>query len=228
MQRPHRGRLGGLMVPAPHVISALSAVVGLSLLFRATTKCARHAMTWLPRSQQFSRRIIGAKRYPAARAERFDPLALATMSEALTTVLADLLALYGKMKYLQCRVSAQHIRDQDVVLDNKSESPRTTTNAIGERIKGIAGLTLDRIGQIARLQRIVEEGGIVTAQHVLADLCEGNRFIVIMQLAGRLRLAHSLCDENGDGASATLIEECIDEAEHYTRVVLARPWKEGS
>src|SRR5580658_363701 len=114
MRRRHRERPGGLMVRALHVISALSAVVGLSSLFRVTTKSARHAMTWLRGSQQFSRRVIGTKRDPAARAERFNPLAVATMSEALTAVLADLLALYGKMKCLQWRVSAQHISDQDV------------------------------------------------------------------------------------------------------------------
>jgi starvation-inducible DNA-binding protein len=215
------------MVRALHVISALSAVVGLSSLFRATTKCARHAMTWLRRSQPCSRRIIGPKRDPEARAERFDLVAVATMSEALTAVLADLLALYGKMKYLQWPITAQRFSDQDVVLDRNSESPRISTDAIGERIKRIAGVTLDWIGQIARLQRIVDEGGFITARHVLADLCGGNRLFVIMQLAARLRHAHSLCDEYGDEASATLIEECIDEAEHYTRVVLARPWKEG-
>jgi hypothetical protein len=32
-------------------------------------------MTWLRRSQQCGHRITGAKRDPAARAERFDPLA---------------------------------------------------------------------------------------------------------------------------------------------------------
>src|SRR6202167_5370881 len=101
------------MVRALDVISALSALVGLSSLFRATTKCARHATTWLRSSLQRSHRVIAAKRDPAARAERFDPLAVATMSEALTAVLADLLALYGKTKYLQWRVSAQHISDQD-------------------------------------------------------------------------------------------------------------------
>jgi starvation-inducible DNA-binding protein len=215
------------VVRALHVISALSAVVGLSSLSRATRQCARHAMTWLRRSQQFSHRIIVVKRDPAESAERFDPLAVATMSEALTALLADLLALYGKTKYLQWRVSAQSISDQGVVLDANSESPRITMDAIGERIKRIGGVTLDWIGQIARLQRLVDEGGTIGARHVLADLCADNRLFVIMQLGGRLRFAHSLCDKYGDGASATLIEECIDEAEHYTRVVLARPWKEG-
>src|ERR1700691_1403073 len=125
------------MVRALRVISALSAVVGLSSLLRATTQCARHAMTWLRRSQHCSHRIIGAKRDPTESAERFDPLAVATMSEALTALLADLLALYGKTKYLQWRVSAQHISDQDAILDKISESPRITMDAIGERIKKI-------------------------------------------------------------------------------------------
>src|ERR1700691_4911289 len=118
------------MVRALDVISALSALVGLSSLFRATTKCARHATTWLRSSLQRSHRGIAAKRDPAARAERFDPLAVATMSEALMAVLADLLALYGKMKYVHRRVSAQRFGEHDVVLDEKSESPRITTDAI--------------------------------------------------------------------------------------------------
>src|ERR1700678_4269723 len=108
------------MVRALHVISALSAAVALSSLFRTITQYARHAMTWLRGSQQCSRRIIGAKRDPAARAERFDPLAVATMSEALTAVLADLLALYGKMQYVHRRVSAQRFGEHDVGLDEKS------------------------------------------------------------------------------------------------------------
>jgi starvation-inducible DNA-binding protein len=123
------------------------------------------------------------------------------------------------MKYVHRRVSAQRFGEHDVVLDEKSESPRITTDAIVERIKRIAGVTLDWIGQIGRLQRIADEGGVITAQHVLADLCEDNRLLAITQLAARLRHAHSLCDEYGDGASAILIEECIDEFEHYTRFI---------
>jgi starvation-inducible DNA-binding protein len=46
---------------------------------------------------------------------------------------------------------------------------------------------------------------------MLAELREDNK-----QLTMRLRETHDLCDEHGDGASASLIENGIDEAERRT------------
>jgi starvation-inducible DNA-binding protein len=43
---------------------------------------------------------------------------------------------------------------------------------------------------------------------MLAELCEGNS-----QLVAWLRGAHTLCEEHGDVASTSLIENWIDEAE---------------
>jgi len=197
--------------------SALSALVGLASLFRLAAKRARRAMSWQPRSQQCDGRIDDAKPDPGTSAERSDPVALATMSEALTAVLVDLLSLYGKTKRLPLPVAAQRFSDRDVVLDENNESSRITTHAIGERIRRMSDSTLDWIGKIARLQRIVDEGGLVNARHVLANLCGENRLFVIMQLAANVRHAHSLCDEYVDGVSAPLIEKWIDEAEHNAR-----------
>ena len=68
------------------------------------------------------------------------------------------------------------------------------------------------IGHIARLQRVADnDNEFVAAEDMLAELCEDNR-----QLAVNLRSAHSLCDEYGDVASASLIENWIDEAERRT------------
>jgi starvation-inducible DNA-binding protein len=55
------------------------------------------------------------------------------------------------------------------------------------------------------------DGEFVAAEDMLAELCEDNR-----QLTINLRSAHSLCDEHGDVASASLIENWIDEAERRT------------
>jgi starvation-inducible DNA-binding protein len=46
---------------------------------------------------------------------------------------------------------------------------------------------------------------------MLSELCDDN-----IQLAARLRETHSLCDEHGDVATASLIEIWIDEAEKRT------------
>jgi starvation-inducible DNA-binding protein len=51
----------------------------------------------------------------------------------------------------------------------------------------------------------------VTPLDMLAELRDDNR-----QLVANLRETHGLCDEHGDVASASLIENWIDEAERRT------------
>jgi starvation-inducible DNA-binding protein len=142
----------------------------------------------------------------------FESHAVAKMSDALTGLLADLFALYVKTKNFHWHVSGPHFRDYHLLLDDQSEQILATTDAIAERVRKIGGVTLRSIGQIARLQRIVDnDEEFVAAPRMLAELSEDNT-----QLAVRLRSAHSLCDEHGDVASASLIENWIDEAEHRT------------
>jgi starvation-inducible DNA-binding protein len=81
---------------------------------------------------------------------------------------------------------------------------------MAERVRKIGGTTLHSIGHIARLQRVADNDlELVTAEDVLEELREDNK-----QLSGNLRHAHLICDESGDVASASLIENWIDEAEH--------------
>jgi starvation-inducible DNA-binding protein len=149
-------------------------------------------------------------RRPESVPSGFSPDAVMKLSEALTAVLADLFALYVKTKNFHWHVSGPHFRDYHLLLDEQSEQILATTDDIAERVRKIGGVTLHSIGQIARLQRIVDnDKEFVAAPHMLAELCEDNA-----QLAVRLRSAHSLCDEYGDVASASLIENWIDETEH--------------
>jgi starvation-inducible DNA-binding protein len=142
----------------------------------------------------------------------FDVPAVAKISEALTGLLADMFALYVKTKNFHWHVSGPHLCDYHLFLDEQSEQILGTTDAIAERVRKIGGTTLHSIGQIARLQRIADnDEQFVEAEHMLAELCEDNA-----QLASSLRSTHSVCDEYGDVASASLIENWIDEAEHRT------------
>jgi starvation-inducible DNA-binding protein len=147
---------------------------------------------------------------PATMPSRFEPDAVARLSAALTALLADLFALYVKTKNFHWHVSGPHFRDYHRLLDEQSEQILDTTDDIAERVRKIGGTTLHSIGHIARLQRVADNDmEFVAAQHMLAELCEDNA-----QLAIRLRSAHSLCDDYADVASASLIENWIDEAEH--------------
>jgi starvation-inducible DNA-binding protein len=147
---------------------------------------------------------------PASMPSGFEPDAVAKISAALTALLADLFALYVKTKNFHWHVSGPHFRDYHRLLDEQSEQILDTTDDIAERVRKIGGTTLHSIGHIARLQRVADNDmEFVAAQHMLAELCEDNA-----QMATRLRSAHSLCDECNDVASASLIENWIDEAEH--------------
>jgi starvation-inducible DNA-binding protein len=139
----------------------------------------------------------------------FDADAVARLSSVLTDLLADLLALYVKTKNFHWHVSGPHFRDYHLLLDEQSGQILATTDDIAERVRKIGGVTLHSIGQIARLQRVADNNeDFVPAQDMLTELCQDNA-----QLAVRLRGAHAICDEYDDVASASLIENWIDEAE---------------
>ena len=131
------------------------------------------------------------------------------LSGALTLLVADMFALYLKTKNFHWHVSGPHFRDYHLLLDEQGEQIFATTDAIAERVRKIGGTTIRSIGQIARLQRIADnDADYVTAPDMLAELREDN-----LQLAARMRETHSLCDEHGDVATASLLEVWIDEAE---------------
>jgi starvation-inducible DNA-binding protein len=134
------------------------------------------------------------------------------LSAALTTLLADIFALYIKTKNFHWHMSGPHFRDYHLLLDEQSDQIFATTDAIAERVRKIGGKTVHSIGEIARLQRVLENNAdYVTPPDMLAELREDNK-----ELAARLRETHSLCEEHGDVASASLIEVWIDEAERRT------------
>jgi starvation-inducible DNA-binding protein len=134
------------------------------------------------------------------------------ISAALTTLLADMFALYIKTKNFHWHMSGQHFRDYHLLLDEQSEQIFATTDAIAERARKIGGTTLRSVGQIARLQRVLDnDAEFVTPLDMLAELRDDNK-----QLTVHLRETHAVCDEYGDVASASLIEVWIDEAERRT------------
>jgi starvation-inducible DNA-binding protein len=144
--------------------------------------------------------------------QAFEPNAVDNISSALTVVLADMFALYIKTKNFHWHISGPHFRDYHLLLDEQSGQILAATDALAERVRKIGGTTLRSIGHIARLQRIADNDcQHVAARDMLAELMEDNS-----QLTASLKSVHTLCDEYGDVASASLIENWIDEAEHRT------------
>ena len=147
---------------------------------------------------------------PAYVSAGLEPGAVEEISSALTMILADMFALYLKTKNFHWHVSGPHFRDYHLLLDEQSAQIFAATDTMAERVRKIGGRTLRSIGHVARLQRIADDDKeYVDPQDMLAELLDDNRQLVI-----NLRSSHALCDEWGDVASASLIENWIDEAEH--------------
>src|SRR5215467_6751175 len=134
------------------------------------------------------------------------------ISGALTVLLADMFALYIKTKNFHWHVSGPHFRDYHLLLDEQAEQIFATTDDIAERVRKIGGTTLRSIGHIGRLQRVLDnDAEYVTPLDMLAELREDNK-----ELTARMRETHDLCGEHRDVASASLIENWIDQAERRT------------
>lgn len=132
-----------------------------------------------------------------------------SVADALNSALADCFALYLKTKNFHWHVSGPHFRDYHLLLDEQAAEIFATTDDIAERVRKIGGGTIKSIGHIARLQRVSDnDADYVDAQDMLAELREDNK-----DLVRRLRETHDLCDEHGDVATASLIENWIDQAE---------------
>lgn len=128
---------------------------------------------------------------------------------SLNPLLADLFALYVKTKNFHWHVSGPHFRDYHLLLDEQATQILAATDPLAERIRKIGRPTLRSIGQIGRLQRVADnEADPLAGQDMLRELITDN-----VELAARLRQAHALCDEHGDIATASLIENWVDEAE---------------
>src|SRR6478752_1421472 len=147
-------------------------------------------------------------------ATRTDLSAAATkdIAAAMNAILGDVFALYLKTKNFHWHMSGPHFRDYHLLLDDQGDQILAATDAIAERVRKIGGTTLRSIGQISRSQRLLDnDADYVTPHDMLAELREDNK-----QLVAFLRETHDLCDEGNDVASASLLENWIDEAEQRT------------
>lgn len=153
-----------------------------------------------------------------AREKRLAPLRTPTslsedatrdISAALTGLLADVFAIYLKTKNFHWHVSGPHFRDYHLLLDEQSAELFAMTDPIAERARKIGGATLRSIGQIAKESRVSDnDADYVDPLDMLAELRDDNN-----DLVGRMREVHDLCDEHGDIATASLLENWVDETE---------------
>jgi starvation-inducible DNA-binding protein len=131
------------------------------------------------------------------------------ISGGLNILAADVLALWMKTKNFHWHVSGPHFRDYHLLLDEQSDQIYAMVDPIAERARKLGGKALHSIGQVGKLQRVLDnDADYVTPQDMLAELRDDNK-----QLTRHMRILHEVCDEHNDVATASLLENWIDETE---------------
>jgi starvation-inducible DNA-binding protein len=137
------------------------------------------------------------------------PDAVKDIAGALTALVADVFTVYVKTKNFHWHMSGPHFRDYHLLLDEHADQLFAMTDDIAERVRKIGGTTLRSIGHIARVKRIPDnDADYVSPKDMLSELWEDNKALVLS-----MRSAHDLCDETGDVATASLLENWIDEGQ---------------
>jgi starvation-inducible DNA-binding protein len=136
----------------------------------------------------------------------------AEIASGLRSLLADVFALYIKTKNFHWHMSGVQFRDFHLLLDEHAGQIFAMTDDIAERGRKIGETTLHSIGDISRHQRLKDnDQESLSPREMLADLCVNNR-----ELTRFLRLTHEVCEEHNDVATASLIENWIDQTERRT------------
>ncbi len=131
------------------------------------------------------------------------------VSAGLTKLLADVFTLYVKTKNFHWHVSGPHFRDYHLLLDAQAELVFAMVDPVAERARKLGGTTLRSVGQIATLKRLADnDAAFVAPEAMLDELRQDNEALVRY-----MRELHQLCDDKEDVATASLIENWIDQTE---------------
>jgi len=135
--------------------------------------------------------------------------AVTEISEELRHLLADVFALYLKTKNFHWHMTGAHFRDYHLLLDEQADQIFAMSDDVAERARKLGATTLRSIGDISRNQRLKDNDKAgLSPKEMLSDLCNDTQ-----KLIGFLRSTHEVCDKHNDVATASLIENWIDETE---------------
>ncbi len=153
--------------------------------------------------------LVERQKAPLATPSDIEPKYVKDITGALNALLADVLSLYLKTKNFHWHMSGPHFRDYHLLLDDHGDQIFAMTDDIAERVRKIGGTTIRSIGHIARLQRIPDnDAEFVTPEDMLAELADNEKTLILS-----MRQVHNLCDDAGDVATASLLENWIDQTQ---------------
>jgi len=91
--------------------------------------------------------------------------------------------------------------------DEHADQLFAITDDIAERVRKLGGTTIRSIGHVARLKHVADnDAEYVEALDMLGELREDNQALI-----ARMIEIHDLCDEANDVATASFLENWIDQ-----------------
>ncbi|MEJ7665928.1 MAG: DNA starvation/stationary phase protection protein [Hymenobacter sp.] len=133
----------------------------------------------------------------------------AKLSDSLNLLVSDLFALYLKTKNYHWHMNGRHFRDYHLLLDEQATQIFEITDEVAERVRKLGYPTIHSIGEIGRKQRIKDNDDVYESPlDMLIDLQNNNR-----ELVRYMRATHEIADDINDVATASLLENYIDQAE---------------
>jgi starvation-inducible DNA-binding protein len=137
------------------------------------------------------------------------PEATTTVANRINRLVADAYVLYLKTKNFHWHVSGPNFRDFHEMLDDQSAQILESIDPLAERSRKLGQPTLRSLAQILELTSLDEnEKDFVSPYEMLVELMNDN-----IAVTKSMREAHGVCDDWGDVATASLIEQYIDETE---------------
>ena len=138
--------------------------------------------------------------------------AVVEISSEMRHLMADVFVLYLKTKNFHWHMTGRHFRDYHLLLDQHAEEIFAMTDEVAERVRKIGGITLHSIAEVTKFQRLKDNNqDFVAPGDMLAELCADNQYLVRF-----MRSTHEVCDRHNDIATASLLENWIDQAETRT------------
>src|SRR5216684_821060 len=149
------------------------------------------------------------RKSPLHTPSNIEPQGVKEITGALNALLADVFTLYLKTKNFHWHMSGPHFRDYHLLLDEHADQIFAMTDDIAERVRKIGGTTIRSIGHISRLRRIADnDAEFVDPGDMLGELREDEKGLVL-----KMQAVHGLCDNSGDVATVSLLENWIDQAQ---------------
>jgi starvation-inducible DNA-binding protein len=133
-----------------------------------------------------------------------DPSDVEKVAEALNGLAADAFVLIMKTKNFHWHMSGSYFRDYHLLLDEQADQIYATIDPLTDR-----ATTLTSLSDTLKRASLKEQTRCdLSAEEMLRELLDDNK-----EVAKAMREAHSVCDDAEDIASASLIENYVDDTE---------------